>query len=134
MPQPTREQITTAYWALPQEIRNFLYAEENVLRIEQIGKKFALNDDQTSKLAKLAGEVIMGVIHLDAFAGEIRQRLNVDMIKAYDIAKEVSLSIFSNITPWMEKVHGPSQISPAETLEGKPEIVDLRERDAPPNP
>lgn len=121
MPKPTQEQITTAYWALPQEIRNFLYAEENVSHIEQIEKKFTLDDDQTSKLAKLSGEVIMGVVHLDAFAGEIRQRLTVDMIKAYDIAKEVSLSIFSKITPWMEKIHTGEKLE--RQAQGKPTMI-----------
>lgn len=121
MINPTREQIENAYWALPEEVRRFLYAEEAVVAMDHIGKKFALSEDHIATLASLNGEVVMGLIHLDAFAGEIRQRLNIDMIKAYDIAKEVSLSIFSKITPWMEKVHGGEKVGEAPAGP-KPEV------------
>ena len=118
----TQQQALKRWDTLPQNLREAIFSELNADILWRICKEQHLSEDKIYKIAALAGDVIMGFIHPEDLAREIKQELGINIEIANSVAIEINRKIFMPIKSEIDKVYAPA--APAEEIE----VVDLRQR------
>jgi len=113
----SRQQKLERWDTLPDNLKEALFSEYNADILWQVCRTQHLTEDKIKIIATLAGDVILGFIHPEDLAKEIRESLNLNPEIANSIANEIDRKIFSPVKTDLEKVYAP----PSEE-----EILDLR--------
>lgn len=137
MLQITRQQTLRRWNVLPQNLRESLFSEYNSNILWRICEEQHLSEDKISKIATLAGDVIMGFIHPEDLDDEIKKTLGINQEIAAFIARQIDRKIFSLIKNDINKVYAPAGTLAEEKLAeesalsseiSEEHIVDLREK------
>jgi len=119
----SKRQIINRWDALSDNLKDFLFAQENSDVLWRICESQHLSNDKIQKIAILVGNIILGFTHPYDLAQEIRSELGLNQIIADAIAAEVDRKIFSQIRGELEKVY-----SPATEEKEEAEVLDLRKK------
>lgn len=115
----SRQQILDRWDTLPENLKESLFSEGNSSALWRICENQHLTEDKIRIVATLAGDVILGFLHSDDLAQEIRSELGLNPEIANSIASEIDRKIFSPIRNDLEKAYAPP-------LSETPEALDLR--------
>lgn len=120
MIQISRSQALNRYDLLQENLKDSLFSAQNAEIIRRVCASHHLTEDKTVIIGKIVGYIIMGFIHPEDLAGEIKNALNINPEIAASISREIDRKIFSPIRNDIDKVYSP--------LEGSAEehIIDLR--------
>lgn len=101
-----QEEAMRRYDALPDELKQAMSSIASAETIYGIGKKFALNVEETGNLASLIGYTILGMAPIAKLTDSIKDVTGADNAKAAEIASEVNAKIFAAIREQLKKTHG----------------------------
>ena len=121
----SQKQVLERRDTLPQNLREALSSEQNTDILWRVCEGQHLSEDKIRKVAVIAGDVILGFIHIEDLAKEIKVELNIAPEIANAITSEVNRKIFAPIRADLEKVYAPPIAEP-RGLE-----ADLRWQEAP---
>ncbi len=132
----SKQQLFDRWDNLPQNLREALVSEYNADILWRICEAQHLSKDKISVVATIAGDAILGFIHSEDLAQEIRLNLNLNPEIANLIAYEIDRKIFAPIRGDLRKNYAPAVAEamadkPAEAeeaLEGEPltPVADIR--------
>jgi len=105
MAKYTKEELLAKYNALPQELKAAMSSVESSDVIQEIGKKYNLRVDQIGELASETGYLLIGITKPGDYIKNLKQQLQIDLVKARDIALEVNEKIFSKVKESLKKIH-----------------------------
>ncbi|MFA5098811.1 MAG: hypothetical protein WC461_01150 [Candidatus Paceibacterota bacterium] len=125
----SQQQALTRWDTLPDNLKTAIFSDYNAEILWRVCENQHLAEDKIQKIAELAGEVLMGFIHPEDFASEIREALNINAEIADAIAVEINRKIFSQFKNDLEKIYQPSPSEKEETEEGQTSpTLDLRNK------
>jgi len=122
MIQVTKDKALQRYDLLTENLKAALFSSSNAEIVRKVGESQHLTEDKIVVIGKIIGYVILGFIHSEDLAQEIKDALNLNSEIANSIAQEIDRKIFALIRADLEKVYQP----PTE------EILDLRAKVEPP--
>jgi len=122
MIQVTKDKALQRYDLLTENLKAALFSSSNAEIVRKVGESQHLTEDKIVVIGKIIGYVILGFIHSEDLAQEIKDALNLNSEIANSIAAEIDRKIFALIRADLEKVYQP----PTE------EILDLRAKVEPP--
>ncbi|MEK7555551.1 MAG: hypothetical protein AAB516_01895 [Patescibacteria group bacterium] len=123
----TRQQALQRWDILPDNLKEALFSEQNADVLWRACEAQHLSEDKIRVVATLAGDVIMGFIHPEDLAQEIKNTLGINSEIAASISREIDRKIFSPIKNDLEKVYSPiTEEREWKKEEREKEIVDLR--------
>ena len=105
----SNQQVNQRWDTLPDNLREVLFSEVNSDIVWKIGETKQLTEDKISKVATIAGDVVMGFLlpDLNRVSKEIQERTNIPEPLALEIAEELWQKIFSPLKADLEKVYRP---------------------------
>lgn len=133
----TKQQALKRWDTLQMNLREALFSEYNADILWRICEEQHLSEDKISKIATLAGDVIMGFMHPEDLDDEIKKELGINSEIAASVARQIDRKIFSLIKNDINKVYAPSGSLAEEKLAeesalpteiSEEHIVDLRAR------
>jgi len=111
---------------LPSELREIIVSETSSNIVWKAAENEHLTEEKIVVVSKLVGYVIMGFIHPEDLAGEIKNSLGIDARIAETIASSINVKIFQTIREELEQVYAPAT-SEENGLAGMPRPVGLEE-------
>ena len=125
----SQQQALTRWDTLPYNLRQAIFSDYNAEILWRVCENQHLAEDKIQKIATLTGGVLMGFIHSEDFALEIREALNINIEIADTIAAEINKKIFSQFKNDLEKIYQPAS-SETENIGEEEElpILDLRKK------
>lgn len=126
-----RQQVLNRWDALPINLREALFAEQNADILWRACENQHLSEDKIRIVATLSGDVIMGFMHPEDLTAEIKTTLGINPEIAASISREIDRKIFGPIKTDLEKVYAPA-VSGAElppTIEEREEREEEREEE-----
>ena len=85
-----KEQVWKIYEQLPDELKDAIFSEETAENISNVCAKNGVTDpEKVSEIARLAGNVLLGLFPPDEFQDALEQELKLEK----DIAKKISFGI-----------------------------------------
>lgn len=90
----TREQLWKLYDKLPPDLKEAIFSADNADHIADICSRNGLASELNSQLAKLAGDVLMGLLLPGDFQGTIEKKLKLEKAVAKKVSQEVNRLIF----------------------------------------
>ncbi len=123
----TRADIKKAYQKLPPVVQDIVLSNDTVEKIEDIQKKYDLNQKQAEVFENEVELLMMGLIHSDEFISNLKEKLEITEEKADGIATEVDEKIFKGIREVMMRGGEKKSEAPNSKNEGK--ILDPRVRE-----
>lgn len=125
----SKKQILNRWDILPDSLKEAIFSPFNVDLIWSVGAINHLTDDKIFRIEMLAGDILMGFIHPEDFAPEIRKELNINSEMANAIAAEIDRKVFSPLGKDLKSVYGPPapEFKELEEESGAP-ILNLRDK------
>jgi len=120
----SKEQLWKIYEKLPEELKEAIFSEKTAESIWDIADRNEIED--ISKLAKLIGRVLMGLLNPEDLKEKLKTELNIDEEKAKKIRREIEMFIFHPVRIYLTKLYKPEVVSEEKkeiekiTLERKP--------------
>lgn len=97
MPEPTQEEKIKIFEKLPKELQNLMQSENTGAFLIYLGEKYNLDDEKTSSLSKIVGDVILGITFLPNLVSEIISKLTIDQNTALQIVQEINTDLFAPV-------------------------------------
>lgn len=107
---------------LPDNIRETLVSEHSVEILDRIAKDEHIPEEKIPLISQVAGYVLMGFLHPEEVAAELKERLGVDGRIAESISKSLDSRIFSPLKSQIEKLYAPAFES-AKPMPPRPVII-----------
>lgn len=109
MPSPyTQEQLNKIYEKLPEELQDALYSMETAESISTSCETYGIEDERVSKIARYAGQVLMGIILPSEFQKVLEQNIDMPKVLAEAIARNINRLVFYPVKPALEQLHDMS--------------------------
>ena len=130
--QITNQQIENRWNILPIRLIEILCSFDIGKTIKEISKINHLTDEKSDKIAGLIGFVVMGFIHLEDLAKEIKEATGIHSEIVDLIVKEIDRKIFALIRSEIDKAYALPLTSEAEIEEAEggeitePVVTDIR--------
>jgi len=125
----SKKQILNRWDTLPDSLKEAIFSSFNVDLIWSVGAINHLTNDKISKIAMLAGDILMGFVHLEDFAPEIHKELNINPEMANSIAAEIDRKIFSPVKKDLRSVYRPPALEFKELEEERETpVLNLRKK------
>lgn len=125
MLQFTKQQLDQRWDALPINLREVLCSPDYGKIIWDIGEKNHLTDEKIGKIVKFSGFIVMGFIHPEDLAAEIKLEIGINQEIVNSITGEINRKIFAPIKSDLEKVYKPVEEIEEVEEEIKSEEVTL---------
>ncbi|MDP2926890.1 MAG: hypothetical protein Q8N65_02010, partial [bacterium] len=90
----TKEQLWKLYEKLPSDLKEAIFSADNAEHIFDICGRNGLAAEVNSQLAKLAGDVLMGLLLPEDFQKTIEGELKLEKAVAKKVSQEVNRLIF----------------------------------------
>lgn len=103
----TQEQVFQRWDTLPEKLKESLVSQANSDFLWKTAKAEHLPEEKISIIAKLAGYILMGFIHPEDMAEELRTQLNINPQLAKNIADALNSRIFSGLREELDKIYAP---------------------------
>jgi len=107
MKENNQKQLRELFNVLPEELKDAIFSEKTADVIFNICKKHQVKGDKRSKIAKLVGDSLMGLLSPDKLEGVIKAEINVEQAEAEKIALEINRFI---LYPVKEALHSLYEI------------------------
>lgn len=119
MPNITRQQAINRWDKLPMILREAMFSERNADILWGVCETQHLSEDKIRKIAALAGNILLGFIHPEDLAKEIKDAVGINSEIAEIIAKEIDRKIFTPIRSEVDKAYALSFTAEEEIEESE---------------
>ncbi len=126
----TKEQLYTRWDSLPDILREAITSETNSGIVLETARGEHLHDEKSAIVSKLTGYVLMGFIHPEELADEIKNELGIDARIATAIAEPIQRKIFNPLREELESIYAPpgeEPKAPAPVMPGGPPPAMMEE-------
>ncbi|MFH1346960.1 MAG: hypothetical protein ABIH10_01780 [Spirochaetota bacterium] len=125
----SQKQALVRWDTLPYNLRAAIFSDYNAEILWCVCENQHLTEDKIQKIATLVGGVLMGFVHSEDFASEVREALDINIEIADAIAAEINKKIFSQFKNDLERIYQPVS-SEMENIgeEGESPVLDLRKK------
>jgi len=121
MEELSTDKLWEIYKTLCPELKNAIFSEDTADAVWNIAELHEIKD--TSKLGKLAGQVLMGLLPLEFFKDTIKDELGL----SEDIAKKASIEmehyVFNQVKKELNEMYAEAGIGPTEKPENEKETT-----------
>jgi hypothetical protein len=130
----SRNKLFDRWDTLPDDLREAIFSEVNSDFLWKTCEAEHIPNGKISDVAKVMGYVLMGFLHPEDIAQELKEGLSLDMQTANSIEAALNKRIFAPLRPDIDKVYAPiSKLeSPSATVASPKIIQDVSV--APPKP
>ena len=104
----SRDQLLGRWDVLPTSLKETLYSNVNSDFLWQACEAEHIPDKKIYDIARIVGYVLMGFLHPEGMANEMRDALGIDIRIATSIANTINQRIFAPIRTDIDKVYNPS--------------------------
>ncbi|MBU3918725.1 hypothetical protein KKC63_02345 [Patescibacteria group bacterium] len=122
MEELSRDKLWEIYKTLCPELKDAIFSEDTADAVWNIAKLHEIKE--TSKLGKLAGQVLMGLLPLEFFKDTIKDELGL----SEDIAKKASMEmehyVFNQVKKELNELYAEAGIGQKEKPEIKEETTE----------
>lgn len=102
------QQQAVARWdTLPEELREFLYAETTTASINDIFSALHIPETIQKPIRKIIGWILMGFIHAEDAAKEIQEATGMNSQHARELADSINVKLVSPFQDILEKIYSP---------------------------
>ena len=119
MIQYTQKELQKLFDSLPQELKDTLLSEETAERISEICKRHQITEENVSKIAKLVGDVLMGLLPPEEFRESLERKLYINEDKAENISREVNRFILFPVKGSLAEFYKEIRFAPGGRIEAK---------------
>ena len=118
---------------LPDELKEFIYSEELLSLLDEIGKKKSLSREALNGLRRFVGYVLFGFLHPDDLSRELGGLSGVSPLLASEISSELNTKAFLQHKEALAKAYSPEEVGlpKAANLAGGPVVLDLLGQEPP---
>lgn len=120
--QVTKQQALSRWDKLPMILREAIFSERNADILWSVCETQHLSEDKIYKIANLTGDILMGFIHPEDLAREIKDAVGLNSEIAEIIAKEIDRKIFAPIKSEIDKA-SVLPLTSGEEIEKSEEII-----------
>lgn len=99
--------INSRWDSLPENLREFITAEENSIKLESLAKRELVPESKLADFQKICGYAVLGLIKLESLEVEIESSLNVPHQTAKNLTELVKQELFSGISDQIKKQYKP---------------------------
>ena len=121
-----QEQIALYYSKLPPDVQTVFSSMKWMESLQDISKKYDLNEEQIQTLGTETTLVLLGIISLDEYERVLNNELRVEASLLLKMVKEIEESIIKSIRPQLNKVYEIHVESLIEEKYGGVEKLDER--------
>ncbi|MEK7105960.1 MAG: hypothetical protein AAB895_01205, partial [Patescibacteria group bacterium] len=121
-----QEQIALYYSKLPPDVQTVFSSMKWMESLQDISKKYNLNEEQIQTLGTETTLVLLGIISLDEYERVLNNELRVEASLLLKMVKEIEESIIKSIRPQLNKVYEIHVESLIEEKYGGVEKLDER--------
>jgi hypothetical protein len=129
MQKPTKQIWIKHFKEIADNVRDAMTSLESAEIIDELCKKFKLQEDQAQEFASLVGLVMLGLLHPRDFIPTISEDVGVSMMVARDMAREVNERIFRSVRSELKMLYGIGDSSESvhvatkSAVENKPRFI-----------
>jgi len=136
----TKEQLWELYQKLPPELQEAIFSEETANNIYSVCEKNGIVDDKIPKIAKLTGDILLGLLPPEDFQASLELDLDLKSDLAKKISQEIHRFVFYPVRTKLSELYRkeiptpagePSELEPEEKLEkelAKEKLIKEKER------
>jgi len=124
--QPTQDELWKLYEGLPEELKSAIFSAETAEQIRSICERNEI--DEVQKVAKLTGNVLLGILFPENFQSELEKELEIGSEPAKNVTQEINRFIFYPVRPVLEKLH-EIKVAPERKSEIKQTISENPEEE-----
>ncbi|HEY4512838.1 MAG TPA: hypothetical protein VJH63_04300 [Candidatus Paceibacterota bacterium] len=99
-------QYVEIFYKLPPEIKDVVASDDTIKRIWAIGEKHRLHIDKIGVMNNISYDVIMGLIPSRNFSKELASELQISLLEAAAVARDIDEEIFKPIKKIMIAMYG----------------------------
>lgn len=114
----TKEQLRNRWDTLSDALREAIASETNSQMVWKAAVGEHLSDDKAAVVSRLTGYVLLGFIHPEELAAEIKNEIGIDTRVAAAIAEPLNKKIFQPLREDLEQVYAPA----SKLAEGTPGV------------
>lgn len=105
MPQYNPKDLQERYQKLPPPLKDAFFNPDVSEKVFQTGRKFGLNIEKIGLLAEEVAYIVLGLSRPELFIKELGSKLEVDLDRAREIAKEINHQIFFPLRQALKETH-----------------------------
>lgn len=102
-----KQQLYSRWDALSDTLRDAITSDINSQLVWKTGEGEHLSEEKIASVSRLVGYVLMGFIHPEDLANEIKNSLGIDVRIAAAIAEPINKKIFQPIQESLEEIYAP---------------------------
>jgi hypothetical protein len=119
----TKEQKRNILKNLPEDLKEAILSVETADKMMEIIKNNNLMLDQATELNDELTLFMLGLTRQKDFVGNVARRLNIDYIKAKEIAEQINSSIINSVRISLQKIQGNNNHNDDEQIPPPPTPV-----------
>ncbi|MDO8442653.1 MAG: hypothetical protein Q7S81_00075 [bacterium] len=120
-----KKEVQKRFDALPENLKKEILADKNAQIILSTCQDYKISEEDTKKVALLAGEVFLGYIKPEEVASELNKYFGVELQKSNFIEIELKQKIFNGLRADLDKIYNPLKIEVQPEEEASPAIIKL---------
>lgn len=130
MPEYSQQELQKLFDSLHPELKETLLSEETAERISQISKRHKINEKNVPRVARLVGNVLMGLLPPEELPETLEIKLGIDKERAQDISREINRFILFPVNKRLAEFYQKIRLVPGGRIE-KREIEKKEEIEIP---
>jgi len=101
----TKEQLWKIFEKLPEELKEVIFAEKTADDIYHISKRNNIKEEKISEVARLTGNVLLGILPPEEFRNTLKKELNLKKDIAEKIAFQIERIIFFPVKKELTEIY-----------------------------
>ena len=94
MPKYSEKQLWDLFNKLPNDLKDAIFSEDTANNVSSICQRYEIEDKRISKIAKLAGNSLMGLLPPDELQDSLEKEVGLDPEIAKKVSQEINRFIF----------------------------------------
>lgn len=103
----TQQQALKRWDTISDTLREALVSEQNVAILNKIAETEHISEEKVLIISQVAGYVLMGFLHPEDVAQELKERMQIDGRVAQNIAQTLNTKVFTPLRSEIDKVYLP---------------------------
>jgi len=116
MLQYSQEQLWKLFEKLPDDLKDAILSEDTANTIREICQRNEIGEEDMPKLAKMVGDVLMGLLPPEEFTETLEKELKADKEQAKRISREVNRFILFPVKNSLEEFYKEIRFAPGGRL------------------
>lgn len=129
----SRTEIQKLFESLPQDLKQALLSEETANHIREICQRQGLAEKEIPQVARLVGDILMGLLPPEDFPGSLERGLGTPEEKAEAISREVNRFILFPVKGSLAEFYGGIKFAPGGRIESQETKPDSTAREPTPD-